>query len=117
LGSKHTNAYALSKNPMDGANDDDFQKEIQNCGWMQPLCDVGEMWWTSRRSSKIGIFLQQLGSRNLINQLFMVELVERAIDIEIIEAPIESMEIQIESRKGRAKNYTFKRRKKELWDT
>ncbi len=28
---------------MDGVDDDDFQKEIQDYGWMQPLCDVGEM--------------------------------------------------------------------------
>ncbi len=28
LGSKHTNANVLSKNPMDGVDDDDFQKEI-----------------------------------------------------------------------------------------
>jgi transcription antitermination factor NusA-like protein len=30
------------------------------------------------RSSKIGEILQQLGGRNFINQLFMVELIERA---------------------------------------
>jgi hypothetical protein len=92
LSFKHTNANALSKNPMDGV-DDDFQKEIQNCGWMQPLCDVGEMWWISRRSSKIGEILQQLGSINLINQLFMVELVEKVIDIEITNAHTESVEM------------------------
>jgi hypothetical protein len=28
LGSKHTNANVLSRNPMDGVDDDDFQKEI-----------------------------------------------------------------------------------------
>lgn len=30
--SKHTNVEALSINLVDGADDDDFQKEIQNCG-------------------------------------------------------------------------------------
>jgi hypothetical protein len=28
---------------MDGVDDDNFQKEIQDYGWMQPLCDGGEM--------------------------------------------------------------------------
>jgi hypothetical protein len=28
LGSKHINANVLNKNPMDGVDDDDFQKEI-----------------------------------------------------------------------------------------
>ncbi len=43
LGSKHTNANVLSRNPMDGVDDDDFQKEIQDYGQMQPLCDANEM--------------------------------------------------------------------------
>jgi hypothetical protein len=40
---KHTNANVLNKNLVDGVDDDDFQKEIQDYGWMQPLCDVGKM--------------------------------------------------------------------------
>jgi hypothetical protein len=51
------------------------------------------MWWISRRSSKIGEILHQLGSRSLINQLFMVELVEKVIDIEIIDVHTKFVEI------------------------
>jgi len=35
-----------------------------------------ETLWMSRRSSKMGLLLQQLGSQRLLNHLFMVEFVE-----------------------------------------
>lgn len=48
----------------------------------------------------------------------MVEPIKRAITIENINTiHTESMEIQTKSRGGRLENYTFKRRRKELWDT
>ncbi len=34
LGFKHINASVLNKNRVDNADDDDFQKEIQDYGWM-----------------------------------------------------------------------------------
>jgi len=81
-------------------------------------CNPYVMWVKCSRSSKIRKFLQQLGSKNLINQLFMVEPIKRAITIENINTiHTESMEIQTKSRGGRLENYTFKRRRKELWDT
>jgi hypothetical protein len=42
----------------------------------------------------------------------MVELFEKAINIEIMDAHIEAMEIYIKSKRGRAKNSTFKRRRR-----
>jgi hypothetical protein len=54
---KHTIIDASSKKLVDDVDDDHFQKEIQECEWIHPLCDVDEMLWTSKRSSKIGNFL------------------------------------------------------------
>jgi len=39
LGSMHTNADILSKNPMEGVNDDDFQSEIEDCIWTTGWCE------------------------------------------------------------------------------
>ncbi len=81
-------------------------------------CNPYVMWVKCFRSSKVNFFLPQLGSKNLINQLFMVEPIERATTIENIDTiHTKSMEIQTKSRGGREENYTFKRRRKELWDT
>jgi hypothetical protein len=41
-------------------------------------CNPYVMQMKCTRSSKIGEILQQLGGKNFINQLFMVELIERA---------------------------------------
>ncbi len=64
---KHIIIDASSRNLVDDVDDDDFQKEIQDCEQIHPLCDMDEMFWTSKKSSKIGIFLQQLGNKKLIN--------------------------------------------------
>jgi hypothetical protein len=58
VGSKHTNDHALSRNPMGQANEDeDFQKEIHDCKWLQQDYTTEETCWICRKSLKMGLIL------------------------------------------------------------
>jgi len=56
--------------------DEDLMNEIQDCKMLQYIWKSRETLWTSRRSFKMGLLLQQLGSQGLLNHLFIMEHVE-----------------------------------------
>ncbi len=55
---------------------EDIIEDIQDCKLLQSTQQSGETIWTSKRSFKMGLLLQQLGSQGLLNHLFIVEFVK-----------------------------------------
>jgi len=67
----------LSRSHVDATEpNEDLVNEIQDCKMLQYIWKSRETLWISRRSFKMGLLLQQLGSQGLVNHLFMVERVE-----------------------------------------
>jgi hypothetical protein len=73
----HTNVDALNKNPIDVSKvNEDLKDEISYCRLLQSNQLTNETKWIDKRSSKMGLMLQQLGNQMLLNHLFTVEVGE-----------------------------------------
>jgi hypothetical protein len=70
-----TNVDALNKNPINVSKVDEYLKdEIPDCRLLQSSQLSNETKWIGKKSSKMGLMLQQLGNQILLNHLFMVEV-------------------------------------------
>jgi hypothetical protein len=73
----HTNVDALNKNPIDVSKaNEDLKDEIPYYRLLQSSLLSNETKWIGKKSSEMGLMLQQLGNQILLNHLFMVEVGE-----------------------------------------
>jgi len=71
----HINVDALNKNSIDVSKvGENLKDEIPNYRLLQSSWLSNETKWISKRSSKMGLMLQQLGNQILLNHLFVVEV-------------------------------------------
>jgi hypothetical protein len=98
---------------------EDLIKEIQDFHLMRLSISLRETFWTRRRSSKIGVIMQQLGNQSLLNNLFMVEIgmmgMGKALihyDNELSHNIVQCIEIVNDVNESRK----LKRKRVELWD-
>lgn len=109
-------SYNLLNTTKDNEN---LQEDIQDCKLIQTDWTIEETIWTKKRSSKMGVILQQLKSQRLLNNLFMVEVGlsdNNEIHTDVGAIVVASTSGCIEKVDARQEVITQKQRRQEFWD-